>query len=86
MVEASPAELTSPWIYVSKDLAMHGLQMGGVVVAGDEAPCKLSDTAGADRSLKLSELRSVTNPEVVSQHVGAGVDVWIVSHRRSRMR
>ena len=76
------AQLTGPRIYIPEDPAVHGLQMGGVAVAGDQVPLDLSDTAGADRCLKLSKLGGVTNPEMVSQHIGAGIDVWIVvSHR-----
>ena len=69
-----------------EDLAMDGLQMDGVVVAGDEPSFKLCDANGRVRCLTLSKLGGVTNPEVVSQHAGAGVDVWIVvSHRRNRV-
>jgi hypothetical protein len=66
---------------------MDGLQVGGVVVAGDEPSFKLCDANDRVRCLTLSELGSVTNPEVVSQHGGARVDVWIVvSHRPNRTR
>jgi hypothetical protein len=76
------AQLTSPRVKTPEDLAMHGLQVSGVVVAEDESPLELSNANGGEPALTLRKLSRVANTEVVSQNIGTGVDVWIIIRHR----
>src|ERR1700729_2219379 len=75
------AKLASPRVQVTEDVAVGRLQMGEIVVAGDEAPFELSEANRAECCLLFGEVGCVAYPEAITQRVSAGIDVWVLSHR-----
>jgi hypothetical protein len=84
--DAHRAQLAGPRVNVAEDVAVCRLQVGEVEIAGSETPLELRYADRAECRLALGKRACVAQVQKVSQHVGAGIDVWIGGHRRNVSR
>jgi|GEM_PF-6444381 hypothetical protein len=84
--DAYRAQLAGPRVDVAEDVAVCRLQVGELKIAGNETPLELRYADSAECRLALRKSGPIVQVQKVSQHVGAGIDVWIGGHRRNVSR
>lgn len=73
-------QLACPLVKPREEIAVEGLQMGQVVLAGDQIGGELQPSQEREVRFELLELVAIADVPHVAQDVGVRVDVWIVAH------
>lgn len=81
--DVGDAKLARPGEDILKEIAMNGLQMGAVELAGNAAITQLADSARDERSLDKLQLCIICNVEAITRAVIATFRVRIVHESRS---